>query len=182
MRDHDKNSLAPRQSGHTIPGREIICVYRMEDFFSPIPGAITIRESLPRPNWDVIAAWVDNHLQEAMLDETWTQIARDWLSRLSHSLRNSYALHESSNFLILAANARLAERVLQNSERARHTILDTLAGAALAQRGCDTSDGRRCPEIVPIHGRSRNTSSASKLLEWRYHPLVLVGGVVLLSG
>ena len=105
----------------------------MEDFFSPIPGAITIRESLPRPNWDVIAAWVDNHLQEAMLDETWTQIARDWLSRLSHSLRNSYALHESSNFLILAANARLAERVLHNSERARHTILDTLAGVASDQ-------------------------------------------------
>jgi hypothetical protein len=105
----------------------------MEDSLSPIRDAIDIRDSLPRPKWDVIATWVEDHVESTMRDDTWTRIARDWLIRLSRSLPDGYTLHESSEFLLLAADESHAKRVLHKSERARRIILDTLAGVASDQ-------------------------------------------------
>ena len=103
------------------------------DSLSPIDDAIIIRDKLPRPKWDVIATWVDAHVEPDALNETWTQIARDWLLRLSRSLPSSYALHESPEFLLLAAEKTLANHVLNSLERARRIILNTLDGVAIDQ-------------------------------------------------
>lgn len=105
----------------------------MDDSLSPIPDAVDTRDALPRPKWDVIAAWVEAHVEPDSLNDTWTQIARDWLSRLSRALPKSYALHESSEFLLLAADDTLGKRVLNSSERARRIILNTLDGVAIDQ-------------------------------------------------
>ena len=105
----------------------------MEDSLGAIPDAIEFRESLPHPKWDVIATWIEDHVEAAMRDDIWTQIARDWLSRFCRSLPTGYALHESPEFLLLAADEPLARRLLRRSERARRIILDTLDGVASDQ-------------------------------------------------
>lgn len=102
----------------------------MEDSLSQIPDAIYVREGLPRPKWDVIYDWADTNVDPTSLDESWTQIARDWLTRLGDSLPRDYALHESPEFLLLAADHSLGQRVLASSERARRVILRTLDGVA----------------------------------------------------
>ncbi|WP_442509865.1 hypothetical protein SH528x_001465 [Novipirellula sp. SH528] len=102
----------------------------MEDLLSPIPDAIEIRESLPRPNWDTIAAWVESNVDAAAFDDTWTLIARHWLNRLAHSLPSGYAVHESPEFLLLAADPTFAKRVLARCERALQIILERLDGVA----------------------------------------------------
>ncbi|TWU07513.1 hypothetical protein [Stieleria varia] len=105
----------------------------MEDLLSQIHGAIDVREGLPRPKWDVISAWVDANADTASLDESWTQIARDWLSRLADSLPLDYVVLESPEFLLLAADDALGQRILASSERARRVILKTLDGVASVQ-------------------------------------------------
>lgn len=105
----------------------------MEDSLSSIPDAIEIRETLPRPNWDVIAKWIEEHFESDALNDAWTQIARDWLYRLSQSLSRKYKLYESSEFLLLAADETIANRVLRSSEWARQTILITLDGVAVEE-------------------------------------------------
>lgn len=105
----------------------------MEDSLTPIPDAVVIRESLPRPDWDVIASWVESHGEPDSLDETWTQIARDWLARLGQSLPLDYTVLESPEFLLLAADQSLGTRILNSSERARRIILKTLDGVASDQ-------------------------------------------------
>ena len=105
----------------------------MKDSLSQIQDAIDVRDGLPRPKWDVISAWVDANIDPSSLDESWTQIARDWLTRLSESLPRGYALHESPEFLLLAADEAIGQRVLNSSQRARRIILESLDGVASDQ-------------------------------------------------
>lgn len=105
----------------------------MEDSISQIPDAIVVREGLPRPNWEVIYGWAETNIDPELLDESWTQIARDWLTRLADSLPRDYAIYESPEFLLLAADKSLGQRILSFSERARRVILKTLNGVASDQ-------------------------------------------------
>ena len=105
----------------------------MKDPLSQIPDAIDVREGLPRPKWDAISAWADTNIAPASLDESWTQIARDWLTHLANSLPHDYTLHESPEFLLLAADGSLGQKVISSSERARRVILKTLSGVASDQ-------------------------------------------------
>ncbi|MEO1527167.1 MAG: hypothetical protein AAFX06_17135 [Planctomycetota bacterium] len=105
----------------------------MDDLLSKIADAIEIREGLPRPKWDVIAAWANANHDAAQLDEVWTQLARDWITCLGKSLPAGYELHESPEFLLLAADESLGQKVLRFSERARRIILKTLDGVASTQ-------------------------------------------------
>lgn len=102
----------------------------MNDSFSCIPNAFAVRYALPRPDWEVIAAWVDAHVSIDLQDATWTQIARDWMMRLAHSLEPGYAVHESPNFLLLADHSIETEHVLDHAERARSAILHLLGEVA----------------------------------------------------
>lgn len=43
----------------------------MEDSLSAISDAVEVRDSLPRPNWEVIAPWVDSNVNANLFDETW---------------------------------------------------------------------------------------------------------------
>lgn len=102
----------------------------MDDSLTPIPGAIEMRESLPRPNWNAIANWLESNVEPDSFHETWASIARDWLGRLAQSLPSGYAVHESSEFLLLTADPLFAKQVLRLCEHARRTILQTLDGVA----------------------------------------------------
>ena len=102
----------------------------MEDSLSRIPDSIDVRESIPRPNWDAIASWVELNVESVSADDSWTQIARDWLARLAQSLPQGHAVLESPQFLLLASDESLGNRLLSYSERARRIILKTLDGVA----------------------------------------------------
>jgi len=96
-----------------------------------IPSALETREGLPRPDWEIIAAWVEAHVAEAEYESTWSNLARDWCDTLAAALPSGYARSESDNFLMLAnGDGKFAERQLAWCEHARRKILDTLPGVA----------------------------------------------------
>lgn len=96
-----------------------------------IPNAVEIRDGLPRPDWSVVAAWVDAHVAEADLDDAWTCLAGDWVDTLAAALPGGYRRAESDEFLLLIrGDNRTADRVLGWCEHARRVILDTLSGVA----------------------------------------------------
>lgn len=119
-----------REKPSREPFRQALSFCSMEDSFSQIPNSIEIRESLPRPKWDLIGSWVESNIAPDSLDESWLQIARDWLARLAHSLPLDYTVYESTEFLLLGADESLCKRVLNTAERARRVILKTLDGVA----------------------------------------------------
>jgi hypothetical protein len=66
-----------------------------------ISGAIQNRNGLPRPDWDVIFAWVEQNVAEDDLDDTWCNIALSWLNELSGPLPKGYESSASDNFFVL---------------------------------------------------------------------------------
>lgn len=62
---------------------------------SEIPGAF----HLPRPNWDVIRCWLEEHVAEPDRSKAWTEIAVQWLGVLDEALGNRYRLVRSDRLL-----------------------------------------------------------------------------------
>jgi hypothetical protein len=88
-------------------------------------------EDLPRPQWDVIAAWVDSQVAPDDQFEVWTGVARQWLERLGEALGTEYEIHESTHCLLLAPLADAAPEVLLRLlESSRHALLSILDGVA----------------------------------------------------
>ncbi|MCC9644700.1 hypothetical protein LOC71_20700 [Rhodopirellula sp. JC740] len=102
----------------------------MSNLLLQIPDAVDVRDGLPRPNWDVIHAWSETNVDSRSLNDTWTRIARDWLKLLADALPHDYTVRESSEFLLLATDVPLGERILAFSEHARRVILEKLDGVA----------------------------------------------------
>ncbi len=98
---------------------------------STIPNAFDEGEYFPKPNWSVVAEWVDSHGEADRMDEIWTALARDWLEQIRLALPDGYAIVESDHFLALThAAAGQADRLLRYGEHSRRTILDTLVSVA----------------------------------------------------
>jgi len=96
-----------------------------------IPQAIEVGERFIKPNWAVIAAWVDANVQRDQWNESWTQLASQWLETLRETLGDSYSIIESEEFILVGSkDARLANRMLTSCEHARRTILKTLPNVA----------------------------------------------------
>lgn len=103
----------------------------MPTTLSSIPGAIEYRSGLPRPNWGAVWEWVEKQKTESEYQEVWSSFARDWLTYLAEALGIGYTVSESVGFLLLAnCDRKRTERILGHCEHSRHTILNTLEGAA----------------------------------------------------
>lgn len=103
----------------------------MDIKLSAIPNAIKVVEGLPRPNWQVVGEWIDANTEPSDLNEAWTILARDWLNGLVQMLPDGYVVAESAEFLLVTNDeSRFSKRLLSDCERARRTILSTLAGVA----------------------------------------------------
>jgi hypothetical protein len=48
-----------------------------------ISGLFTWEEGLPRPQWDLIANFVESHYESDALHDAWTEAARQWLMKLT---------------------------------------------------------------------------------------------------
>lgn len=103
----------------------------MESLLTVIPGAIELRNSLPRPDWEVITSWVESNTVFSARNEIWTEIANDWMRHLQDTLPPGYAVHESSEFILLGKDAATSKQILKWCENARKTILDALDGVAV---------------------------------------------------
>ncbi len=116
------------------PLREIqkrVGLAKMRASLASITSAIEIRVGLPRPNWQRVCEWVDANVPELELNETWTQLARDWLGTLIEALEAGYELSESPQFLLVAnSDARTRNRILAQCEHAKRTILNVLSGVS----------------------------------------------------
>lgn len=73
----------------------------MSDRRVDISSCVAYAGGLPRPSWDLLAAWVDEHVEPAAMYEAWTDAARQWLRLLAGGLGTAYAVHESPHFLLL---------------------------------------------------------------------------------
>lgn len=94
---------------------------------SEIPGAY----HLPRPNWEVMQAWVERNVAESARPDAWADICAQWLGTLNAALANAYQTESSETVLLFAPQdfdqsrslARFAEGVLS-------TIADSLPDIA----------------------------------------------------
>src|SRR5437879_3950325 len=91
-----------------------------------ISDSFTWQEDLPRPQWDLLSAWVQSRVELEERYEAWTDIARQWLTHLSSALDGPYELSESDHVLLLAPVAKDATPVLSFAERCRTTLLTGL--------------------------------------------------------
>ncbi len=98
----------------------IIAVARLD-----ITDSITWEEDLPRPQWELLADWVEDRVGPHDRFAAWTDIAKQWLEILRAALGGDYWLEESEHFLVLASEG-YAESLLYHAERCRHELLAKL--------------------------------------------------------
>ncbi len=60
---------------------------------------------LPRPEWDLIGGWIDEHVPEAEQGDAYTQVAKEWLDRLGGAFPEDYRIVETEDFLVLTAQS-----------------------------------------------------------------------------
>jgi tetratricopeptide (TPR) repeat protein len=75
--------------------------FAMRVQLSAIPGAF----HLPRPNWEVIRAWVEAHVPKGDWALAWSDIVRQWLEMVKEALGGGYQLHDAGDKLLLAPSA-----------------------------------------------------------------------------
>lgn len=86
---------------------------------------------LPRPEWDRISEWMDQHAPLEMKLEMWGEIGRQWLTKLGPALGPRHEVIESENFVALVSQREEINHILLSfAERSRSGILSALDGVA----------------------------------------------------
>jgi hypothetical protein len=86
-------------------------------------------EGLPRPQWDVLEAWIDSHCPADARRNAWDDALQQWLEQLQAALGGELALAESEHFFALALPA-LAQTATKFAEHARTSLLAMFSGVA----------------------------------------------------
>jgi len=88
-------------------------------------------DGFPRPNWEAIYEDVDKNFKELEQHDLWCDIARSWMGRLTSRLPSNYSIHESENFILVAAESDKYVTLFQEFlERTLKKILSTLPNIA----------------------------------------------------
>lgn len=94
-----------------------------------IDAAFTIEEGLPRPQWDVLATWVESRVSPDAHADTWTDISRQWMEKLASALGRDYQVEESDICLMLMpVRKQPLAPLLGFVELCREGLLATLPG------------------------------------------------------
>jgi hypothetical protein len=105
-----------------------------------ISDALTWKEDLPRPRWDLLTTWVASRIEPDDRPVVWTDLTRQWLEKLAPAMNQGHRLFESENFLLLAPLGETAAAdLLRFAERCRRDLLATWPGVtAFAHAGKET--------------------------------------------
>jgi hypothetical protein len=88
-------------------------------------------EGLPRPQWDLLTAWVEARVAPDDRAAAWTDISRQWLEKLGPALGGDYHIGESDHFLLLTPlGEKAADQLLHFAERCRRDLLAAWPGVA----------------------------------------------------
>jgi hypothetical protein len=113
-----------------------------------IPGAVEVRIGMPRVDWQVVWAWIENHVPEERQISAWEEFGRGWLELLRDALGGNYVVEESEHFMLLGDGATPTnELVVSWCEHYRHRILQILAGV-------ETNDPSAKRPILLFHDRA----------------------------
>jgi hypothetical protein len=94
-----------------------------------ISDSLTWEEGLPRPRWDLIETWAESRPEDEQRD-AWTAAARQWLTHLSESLGDAYAIAESDEFAIMAADSETAGALMWFAGKCRTRLQSILGSVA----------------------------------------------------
>lgn len=84
-------------------------------------------EGIPRPEWDLIGGWIDQQVPEADHGDAYTQVAKEWLTRLGRALPGEYRVEETDSFLVLTAQSERDEKLLTTfAETSRARVAEIL--------------------------------------------------------
>lgn len=94
---------------------------------SAIPNAF----QLPRPSWDVIKRWVDEHIEKPNRPHAWLDIADQWLTSLNAALGDAYQTVKGNRLWLFAPrNYEDTETLFRSAEYGLAAITDSLGDIA----------------------------------------------------
>jgi len=92
---------------------------------------LTLHENLPRPNWQSIYKYADEHFSQDDPNTVWTDIARQWMRELAMSLPAGYRQTETDDFILLSDQSDRYNKTLSTFlQKCRRHLLSTLNGIA----------------------------------------------------
>lgn len=92
-----------------------------------IEGSFEFFDDMPRPQWDKIGTWIDDHVKKADLDAAWSEASCQWLERLAAHLKGDYWVGLSDRFALLTSqNKKHATELLNSAEVMLTRIWQTL--------------------------------------------------------
>jgi hypothetical protein len=107
---------------------------------------LTWDEELPRPQWDLIKAWIDSQCAPQERRQAWVVAGQQWLAALSRALGAGHAVAESDHFLALTRQGDVAgDALLCFAERCRAALLVILGDVA-----CFDAPGKQV--VVALRG------------------------------
>jgi hypothetical protein len=96
-----------------------------------ISDALNWEEGLPRPQWDLIAAWVESRTEPDRQREAWVETTRQWLTHLGQAFGPQYEMAESDEFQVLGPTEESsADALVWFAGKCRERLLSILGGVA----------------------------------------------------
>jgi hypothetical protein len=71
-----------------------------------IDQALIERDGYPRPQWDVIRAWIKANVAAEDVPVAWNEVGLSWLLSLKNHLGTPYSVLQSTNFWLLTARSQ----------------------------------------------------------------------------
>src|SRR5205085_1124784 len=85
---------------------------------SAVPGAF----HLPRPNWEVIAAWIEQHVPRGDRPQGWSDVIGQWLEALRGALVRPYHVEAADELLLLIPDDfEQADSLVELAEQRLHS-------------------------------------------------------------
>lgn len=103
-----------------------------------IEGSFEFRDDMPRPQWNKIGTWIDDHVKKADHNAAWSGASCQWLERLAAHLKGAYWVGLSDRFALLTSqNKKHATELLNSAESMLTRIQRTLGRPEKGQSlGC----------------------------------------------
>ncbi|MBV8213273.1 MAG: hypothetical protein JOZ08_08615 [Verrucomicrobia bacterium] len=97
--------------------------------------ALVKQEGYPRPQWDVIRAWIKANVASDDVPIAWNEVGLSWLLNLKTHLGSPYSVLQSPNFWLLTARSQAGGFTLLRTSEAAVQELTNWLGPIAQKRG-----------------------------------------------